>query len=182
MSLARIAARYAKSLIDLSKEQNKLEIVHADIVNLAAACTNKDFLLLCKSPVVPSGKKASIFRTLFEKSFDPMSFGFFNILLRKGREEYMPEVAAEFIKQFEAIKKITRVKLTTAETLDNTVLQDIKTKLTSASSTRDNIEVETKVRPDIIGGFILEYDDKLYDASVSNQLRLMSKALSAKTN
>lgn len=111
-----------------------------------------------------------------------MSFGFFSILLRKGREEYMPEVAAEFIKQFEAIKKITRVKLTTAETLDNAVLQDIKTKLTSASSTRDNIEVETKVRPDIIGGFILEYDDKLYDASVSNQLRLMSKALSAKTN
>lgn len=182
MSLARIAARYAKSLIDLSKEQNKLEIVHSDIENLAAACTNKDFLLLCKSPIVPSSKKASIFKSLFEKSFDPMSFGFFSILLKKGREAYMPEVAAEFIKQFEALKKITRVKLTTAEKLEGSVLQDINAKLTSASSTRDNIAIETKVKPEIIGGFILEYDDKLYDASVSNQLRLMRKTLSSKSN
>ena len=182
MSLARIAARYAKSLIDLSKEQNKLEVVHNDIENLVAACTNKDFLLLCKSPVVPSGKKASIFRTLFEKTFDPMSFGFFNILLRKGREAYMPEVADEFIKQYESIKKITRVRLTTAEKLEASVLQDINSKLTSAISTRDNIALESKIRPEIIGGFILEYDDKLYDASVSNQLRLLRKALSSKSN
>ena len=111
-----------------------------------------------------------------------MSFGFFTILLRKGREEYMPEVAAEFIKQYETIKKITRVKLTTAEKLDASVLQDINSKLSSATSTRDNIALEAKIRPEIIGGFILEYDDKLYDASVSNQLRLMRKTLSGKSN
>lgn len=181
MSLARIASRYAKSLIDLSQENGKLEKVYDDITNMVEACKSRDFLLLCKSPIVPTSKKESIFKAIFEKSFDPISFGFFNILLKKGREAYLPEIAHEFVSQYEAIKKITKVKLTTAEKLDDSVLNQIKNKLGQASSTRDNIEIETKVKSDIIGGFVLEYDDKLYDASVSNQLRIMRKTLLTQT-
>ncbi|MBK6479223.1 MAG: F0F1 ATP synthase subunit delta [Saprospiraceae bacterium] len=46
-----------------------------------------------------------MYRALFEKIFDPITFGFFNILVRKGREEYMPEIAHEFLKQYDAINK-----------------------------------------------------------------------------
>jgi F-type H+-transporting ATPase subunit delta len=177
MSLAKIASRYAKSLIDLAQEQNNLDRVYQDIQALASACANRDFELLCKSPIVSASKKLQVFRTLFESAFDPASFSFFSILVRKGREFYLPEIVQEFIKQYEAIRKKTRVKLTTAEALSNETLQEIKTKLAQSSSTRDQIEIDTKIAPELIGGFILEYDDKLYDASVSNQLRLARKTL-----
>lgn len=177
MSLARIAARYAKSLIDFAQDNNKLDRIHEDILNLKVATDNRDFMLLCKSPIVPSGKKTEVFRALFEKIFDPISFGFFTLLVKKGREIYMPEVAAEFLKQYDAIRKKTKVTLTTAETLETGLVESIKAKLTQSANTRDNVELETKVNPDLIGGFVLEFDDKLYDASISHQLSNMKKAL-----
>ncbi len=178
MSLSRISARYAKSLIDLALEQNQLDAVHADIVQLKAACDVRDFLLLCKSPIVAASKKAQIFKAIFEGRFNAMSFGFFNILLKKGREAYIPEITTEFISQYEALKKKTRVILTTAEKMDESLITAIQDKLTKASSTRDHILLDTKIDPALIGGFILEFDDKLYDASVSHQLNQMRKALS----
>ena len=175
MSLARISTRYAKSLIDFAQENNKLDRIHEDILNLNVACGNRDFILLCKSPIVPSGKKAQVFKSLFENIFDPMSFGFFTLLIKKGREIYMPEVAQDFLKQYDAIRKKTKVVLTTAETLDHAIIENIKSKLTESKNTRDHVELETKVNSDLIGGFVLEFDDKLYDASIAHQLQSMKK-------
>ncbi|MBK6479222.1 MAG: F0F1 ATP synthase subunit delta [Saprospiraceae bacterium] len=66
--------------------------------------------------------------------------------------------------------------LTTAEGIDPELVETIKAKLTQAVSTRDNIELETKVNPKLIGGFMIEYDDNLYDASIAHQLHNMKKA------
>ncbi len=178
MSLARISFRYAKSLIDLAKEENKLDRIYEDILNLKTACANRDFLLLCKSPIVSSPKKEQVFKALFEKYLEPMTFGFFHILIRKGRELYIPEIVHDFISQYEAINKKTKVTLSTAQALDEDTVTAIRSKLTSSTHTRDNIVLETKVNADLIGGFILEFDDRLYDASVAHQLRQMKKSLS----
>lgn len=177
MSLTRIASRYAKSLIDFTQAQGKLDRIYEDILNLKVAADIREFNLLCKSPIITSGKKSEVYRALFEKIFDPITFGFFNILVRKGREEYMPEIAHEFLKQYDAINKKTKVVLTTAEGIDPELVETIKAKLTQAVSTRDNIELETKVNPKLIGGFMIEYDDNLYDASIAHQLHNMKKAL-----
>ncbi|MEP7320869.1 MAG: ATP synthase F1 subunit delta [Saprospiraceae bacterium] len=179
MSLVRISTRYAKSLIEFARESNKLDRIHEDILNLKTACDNRDFMLLCKSPIVPSGKKLQVFKALFENLFDPLSFAFFSLLVKKGREIYMPEVAQEFIRQYDAIRKKTKVVLTSAELLDVGLIEAIKSKLTDSSFTRENVEIETKVDPALIGGFVLEFDDKLYDASVIHQLHIIKKSLAS---
>ena len=39
------------------------------------------------------------------------------------------------------------------------------------SRTQGTVEFQTEINPDIIGGFILEYDTYRMDASIQNQLR-----------
>ena len=51
----------------------------------------------------------------------------------------------------------------------------IKSKLEESSNTYKNIEIETEVQPDLIGGFVIEFDDKLYDTSVKHKLALLRK-------
>jgi F-type H+-transporting ATPase subunit delta len=34
-----------------------------------------------------------------------------------------------------------------------------------------NIELESEVKSDLIGGFVLEYNNNLYDASIQRELR-----------
>ena len=54
----RLAGRYAKSLVDISKEQNQLEKVYEDMLTLQSINKgSRDFLTLLRSPVVPSDKK-----------------------------------------------------------------------------------------------------------------------------
>jgi F-type H+-transporting ATPase subunit delta len=41
--------------------------------------------------------------------------------------------------------------------------------------TLDSVEIDTKVDPSIIGGFVIQLGDKLYDASVAHQLSTLKK-------
>lgn len=114
MSVTRIASRYAKSLIDLAVEQGKLERVLEDIKSFQRAADNREFYVLLKSPIINATKKQQIFNALFEGKFDKMTSAFIKIILNKGREAYLPEIADEFVNQYKEIKHISTVKLTTA--------------------------------------------------------------------
>src|SRR5262245_24542108 len=113
MSGERISARYAKSLIDLAIEQNKLEKIKEDVEYFQQAAHVRDLHLLLKSPIIHASTKRKIFDKLFS-AFDPLSKTFLDIILRKGRESYLAEIADAFIEQYRTIKKISSVKLTTA--------------------------------------------------------------------
>ena len=70
------------------------------------------------------------------------------------------------------------MKLTTATALSEDGLNAIKKQLQGSSKTKSNIEIETAVNPDLIGGFVVEFDDKLYDASVLHKLNKLKKGFS----
>lgn len=175
MSVQRIASRYAKSLIELADEQGQLEPVTEDMHSLKALMENRDLYLLFKSPVVPPEKKKQIFNKLFKDQLSPMTSGFLNILATKGRETHMPEVVTEYIKQYKRLKHISTVKLTTAVELDEPMIQAIHDKLKASGVTDDKLEITSTVDPDLVGGFVLEFDDKIYDASISNKLEELKR-------
>ena len=175
MSVTRIATRYAKSLVDLAIEQNKLDRIKGDVQAFEKATQQRDFQLLMKSPIVKGGKKWAIIQEIFEGKFDPMTMAFMKILINKGREGYLPEIAKEFITLFKQKNQISSVKIITAKKLSDAALASIKGKLNDSINTYKNVEIETAVQPDLIGGFVIEFDDKLYDSSVKHKLELLKK-------
>lgn len=170
MSVTRIATRYAKSLIDLAMEQKKLPQVSADINSLSQAIKNRDLYLLFKSPIISAEKKNAVLNALFQGKIDSLTMAYLNLLVNKGREAYLPEIAAEFAAQYKEMQKITTVKVVTAAPLSDAVLDSLKTHLLKSGVTHPNLDIETKVDPTLIGGFVLEFDNKHYDASVANKL------------
>lgn len=175
MSVQRIASRYAKSLIDLAVEQNKLERILEDVNSFREVLKNREFKLLTKSPIVSTSKKKDIFKALFEGKYDELTMAFFNILLTKGRESYLSDIAVEFLSQYKKLKHISTVKLTTAAPLSDEALASIKSKLLASTVTDDHVEINVQVDPDLLGGFIIEFEDNIYDASVANKLDELKK-------
>ncbi|MFK7932587.1 MAG: ATP synthase F1 subunit delta [Saprospiraceae bacterium] len=175
MSVIRIASRYAKSLLDLAVEQNKLEKIKGDVDAFLAAVENRDFYLLIKSPIVNPTKKLAILKEIFGGKVDELTMTFFEVVLRKGRESNLPEIANEFISQYKVHNHISTVTLTTAEPLSEANLAAIREKLLGSSATESKVDIITKVDPDIIGGFLLEFDNQLYNASVAHKLDQMRK-------
>ncbi len=170
MSVTRIASRYAKSLLDLAIEQNQMDRVLEDMNYLKEAVQSRDLYLMLKSPIINTSKKKEIINVLFNDKFDKMSMGFMNIIVGKGRERYLPEIAAEFEKQYKAHKRISTAVITSAHQLSEAAVAKIKAKLLASKITDDSVELVTKIDPDLIGGFIIEIGDKLYDASVAGKL------------
>jgi F-type H+-transporting ATPase subunit delta len=100
---------------------------------------------------------------------------FLNIILNKGREEFLPQIAEDFILQYKEAKGITDVKLTTAAKVPDALLDEIKSKLMDSDATSEKVEISTDVNPNLIGGFVVEIGDKLYDDSIAHKLNEIKK-------
>ena len=65
MSVNRIAARYAKSLLVLAQDQGVVEEVRRDVDTFRSALAHREFLLLLRSPIVHADKKRHILEAIF---------------------------------------------------------------------------------------------------------------------
>lgn len=168
----RVAHRYAKSLLEMAQDQNKLEVIKGDVDTLKEMMGNRDFYLLLKSPIVSPGKKKSILKAIFSSTkMDELTTAFARILITKGRESNLPEIVTAFQDQYKFLKNITSVHITSATALSEQEMKDIKAKLLADDSTGQDLAIETSIDPSLIGGFILEYDGTVYDASVAHKLK-----------
>ena len=171
----RLATRYAKSLIGLAQERNELEATFQDMQFLQAICkSNRDFVNLLRSPVIQTAKKEAILTAITKDKISPLTAAFTKLLTDKGREEDLPEIIEAFITQYNTIEGIQKIKLTTAVPVSEEVKNDIVNKV-KASIGFDKVEVETVVNEKLIGGFLLEYNNNLVDASLLRDLKDIKK-------
>ncbi len=175
MQNPRIASRYAKSVLDLAIEQNSLEATLQDMQQIAHICAiSIDFCSMLRSPVINPDKKQAVVGSIFGDTMNPLTKGFVALLVNKGREGVLPEIATEFIDQYKKMKHISTVKLTTAAPVDEQVKEAIRAKV-AAGMPGQQVEMEVSVDPELIGGFTLEMDHKLIDASVRRDLNDIKK-------
>ncbi len=175
MQNPRLAFRYAKSILDLSIEKDQLESVYKDMQFLDQLLrSSKDFSSMLSSPVIASDKKDKVLSALTSGKINAITATFLKLLVNKNRELNLKEIIASFTSQYKQVKNIHAVILTTAEpiseALKNQIIEQIK-----KTSAIQNIELETRIKPSIIGGFILQTGDKLVDASISYDLQEISR-------
>lgn len=166
----RLASRYAQSLLEIAQEQNVLEVVLRDMQLLEDICNaSQDFKIMLRSPVIKGDKKMSIIKAVLGNSIDALTASFIELLTRKGREYFLDQIAQSYIKQYKKLKNIHTVRLKTAVALDATLESDILQAIKRSVTTGD-IELQTSVEEDLIGGFVLELEDTQFDASIKRDL------------
>ena len=174
MTNPRLATRYAKSLLDLAVEQNQLDAVYADMKMLKGLMrSNPDFTAMLRSPVISADKKDKIIEAVIGNNLSKLTLLFTKLLTLKTRESNLPEIITAFLDQYNSLKNIQTVKLTTAmpvsDEVKNSIIEKVK------KSTNSAIELETAVKEELIGGFKLEIGDTLVDASVLRDLNDVRK-------
>jgi F-type H+-transporting ATPase subunit delta len=175
----RLANRYAKSLIDLATEQGQLDTIHADMQYLQAVIkASKDFVALLRSPIIKADKKAQILDAVTKDKVSVLTASFNRLLTAKGRESDLPGIVEAVIQQYNAIKGIHMVTLTTAVPVSDELKKAIETKVAKEAGL-GTVQLEAKVNDKIIGGFILEFNNNLVDASILRDLRDVKKQFAA---
>ncbi|MBI5856476.1 MAG: ATP synthase F1 subunit delta [Sphingobacteriales bacterium] len=170
----RLANRYAKSLLGLAVEKGQLEKVFADMQWLQAVCkSNRDFINLLRSPVIKGDKKIRILDIVTGGRISDLTAAFNRLLVNKTRESHLPEIITAFIRQYKQHMNIHTVKLTTAVPVSDGVKNEIMNHIRNTSDMK-NIELETSVNENLIGGFVLQSGDKLVDGSIAYDLKTIA--------
>jgi F-type H+-transporting ATPase subunit delta len=176
MSEYRVAARYAKSILDLSIEQKSLDAVLSDMQTFANIVSNSgDMRNLLASPIVPGDKKFAVLKHLFEKQFQPLTIKFFDIIIRKKREGFLGAIAKGFVEQYNELNNIANASVKSAVALSEAVINEIKGHI--ESQTGKKINISATVDPNLIGGVVVQVEDKLFDASVAGKLGKLKQEL-----
>ncbi|WP_026630871.1 ATP synthase F1 subunit delta [Dyadobacter alkalitolerans] len=169
MSVSIVASRYAKSLIELAKEQNVLEAVYQDMLLFKdTADKNRGLMLALKSPVVRHEKKLNILKALFETRVNSVSYAIFTIITKKNREAILDEIANEFIQSYNLNQGIQRATVTTTTPLTEELRKQFSDMV--AAKTGRTVQLAEKIDPNLIGGYVLKIDDRQIDASLRSRL------------
>ncbi|TSJ38682.1 ATP synthase F1 subunit delta [Mucilaginibacter corticis] len=174
MSELTVAARYAKSLIDLSQEQKALDDVKNDMVFfLKTLKANPQLIAVLSNPIISHIKKLNILTDLFEGKVSKVSIGFFKLMINKDRGNVLYATSQEFINQYDVLKNITQATVVSATALSEAnkaqILAEVK------ATVGGDVVLETKVDPALIGGFVLTVGDRQIDTSIASNLKKLKK-------
>ena len=174
MKSTRLSSRYAKSLLNLVVEKNKLEETLNDMKYIVGLCSNnKDLVLMLKSPIIKTDKKISILSEIFSKNISETTMAFINIITNKKREMHLEAIAISFINLYKSHKNIKTVSITTAVPVGDQTKSEIMSYIKKTGG--DEVELTEIVNEDIIGGVIIKMEDKQLDASVTRKIKKLKK-------
>jgi F-type H+-transporting ATPase subunit delta len=174
MEGTRVAARYAKSFIDLTMEQGLLEQAYADMKLVAeVAAENPELISLLKSPIIKTDKKQAILKEIFGSKINKITSAYLQLITGRRRETYLPQVAEEFINQYKEKKKILTAVIITANGIDDNIRQRVMDLVKDSGNTE--VVLQEKINKAIIGGFILRVGDKQVDASIARKLNNLKR-------
>ena len=175
MNNPRLAQRYAKSLIEIATDHKQLEVVYQDILVLNSIVKkSREFVLMLNSPIINSDKKYKVVNAVTNGKISKITEAFLKLLCNKNRESNLPGVITSFIAQYNAITGIHNARLTTAAPVSQQLIDSFVSKI-KASTSYDQVQLETIVDDKIIGGFILEMEGKLIDGSILRNLNDVKK-------
>ncbi len=171
----RAAKRYAKGLLDFSLETGKAEEINREMKELRSAIqSNRELAQFFSSPVLDSKRKNLIAKEIF-KDFSPIAQNFIQLVITHRRETNLREIANQYSILYNRINNIHKAEVTSAIQLDDVMVQEIVGKAKETIGSNYSYEIENKVDPNLIGGFILRVGDKQVDSSVRSKLTRLKK-------
>ncbi len=171
MRQTKVANRYAKALFDIALEKGRLEEVKHDI-ELIGRTQHRELDVLLASPVVTGEKKTAVFEAVFAKHVSALTVAFFKLIFDKGRSIAIKEILEAFVTKYKVHMGIQVVKVTTAVALTDEGRAQISAGLKDNKMLAGKtIELQESVDAAIIGGLVVQVEDKLFDASIKHDLQ-----------
>lgn len=173
MLTSKVAKRYAQGLLDFTQESGNTESVFGEMRYVVKIMSeSKELVQFLNTPFIDARKKDAVALEIF-KDFSPVSKNIIRLVIKQGREAQLKNIAQEFINKVEDIKGTQRISLVTATKLSEQNIQKIIADSNMVNVS--NYDLETIIKPDILGGYILRVGDQQIDASVKTKLNNIKK-------
>lgn len=169
MDLGVISVRYARALLKSATELKLEDQVYKEMQTLSRSFLEvPELRFTIDNPMLSKDNKLKLIVTACGENVGELTKKFVALVLKEDQEKTLQFMAASYITLYRQQKNIIRGSLTTAAPVSKDTEDRMRRMV--ESKTKGTVEFKTEVDPNIIGGFILEYDTYRMDASVKSKL------------
>ncbi|HWI71945.1 MAG TPA: ATP synthase F1 subunit delta [Baekduia sp.] len=175
--MEEIAQVYARSLFEVAKEQDKLDVVKEQLGQFAGALDdNHELATFFFAPYFSTAEKEDGLGKLLD-GVDPVVENFLKLMIENHRVPVIFRVRREFETLYEQENKLLPVTITSAVTLDEATVKSIGDAI--GKQTGQQVQLTANVDPDVLGGLIVRVGNSILDASIRNRLENLRRSVAS---
>ena len=172
---SRAAIRYAKAIYEIADEENFIKEIFNDMIRINNLNRDSsDFKNLLSNSIIDNLDKKKAISSLLEKN-NSTTEKLLDLLIHNKRVAIIGDIASSFIQLYNKNNNIKEAIVITASPIDKDLEKKIlsQIKIPAAKS----INLINLIDSSIIGGFIIRYDGKEYNASIKQNLKNLKTEL-----
>lgn len=175
--LAEVVQPYAEALMSVAKSNNQTEEFGENVRSLLNLFKeSKELTNFFANPFVTAEDKKAIINRILGEDTSSYFRNFLMLLVDRGRIILLEGVCQQYLATLREMNQTVLAEVTSAVPLTEEQQQSIKDKVKAMTNARE-VELETNINSDIIGGVIIKVGSQVIDASLRGQLRRLSLAL-----
>ncbi|XP_065214489.1 ATP synthase subunit O, mitochondrial-like [Planococcus citri] len=179
LQLFGIEGRYVMALYSAAVKQKQLETVEKDFEKISTTLnSDKAFQEFVLNPVIPKNLKATAIKDVSSKlSLSSSSTNFLTLLAENGRLKNFWTLANLFKQVMSAHRGDLIIEVTIAKPVDDTIKQELQGVLQKFAKKGEQLILNYKVDPAILGGMIVSIGDKYVDMSTASKFKKYTEIL-----
>jgi F-type H+-transporting ATPase subunit delta len=181
VAVSSVGRVYAEALFEVAKEANAVDEIQDDLAEVERVFgDNAKFETLIESPKVTREEAERMIRGAFAAQITKPVLNLLLVLLKRGRQRAVPEVAEAFRALVDADRRQRRVAITTAKPIEPAHAEKLASTLTQKTGLR--VLLETAVDPALLGGAVARVGDTVIDGSLRTGLTLLARRMKEEAN
>ncbi len=169
--------RYAEAAFQVALRDGTVDTWRAELDMAASITADPGVGHALANPAVPLQTRVAALRSAFQDGISPGALNLIALMIRRGRIEQLPRVAAEFRRLDNTRQGITLATATSAAPLTPDELRDLTGRLEQMTGGR--VDLDVQVDPSLLGGLVVRVGDRLIDGSVRGRLERLRTQLAS---
>lgn len=169
--------RYAKAVFDIAVENNLVDSFHQDLSSLVQVFEDNSTLAeIFTHPILSQFDKNKIIEDFDQIVYENVYIkNLLYLLVEKKREGELGGIFESWKQLYNNYKKQLPVEVLVAVELNESQIDKLKSKLIQKTGKEPIITIE--INPQLLGGMIVKYEDKIIDGSVLGQIRQLTESI-----
>jgi F-type H+-transporting ATPase subunit delta len=169
------ARRYAEDAFQVARRDGTIEAWRAELDAAGTIVADPRIGRALANPAVPLERRTAMAESIFGSFASRPVLNLIGLILRRGRIEQLPRVAAEYRRLDNARQGITVATAISAAPLSDDEVRAVTQRLEQFTGGR--IELDVQVDPSLLGGLVVRVGDRLIDGSVRGRLERLRNQL-----
>ena len=164
-----VGSVYGEALYTLAREEHLSQAILQQLKVLDSCfAAEPDFIRLLGAPNLPKAERCQILDDSFRGKIEPYLLNFLKILTEKGYMRHFPDCVHTYRELYNRDNGILPVTAVTAVPMTEKQANALTMKLQQI--TGKQIELVSKLDPNVLGGMRLDYDGKRVDDTVAHRM------------